>query len=140
MPMSLTDRRVLQFADGSQARQHVLDSRFKLDVSIPGAHFLVKQTNILGKFLTLDVHVLDVNFTPRCCLPVLNTGLNNENVVPELLQIINQLTNFLTIAGVAFTFNIFNSLLHCLKSLNSGTLTSKSDPDSLIAAISNSSL
>lgn len=86
MPMTFANRWILEFADGSQTRQHILDGGFELDVSVPGSHLLVEQANVFGELFTLDVHVLDVNLSPRCRLPVFDAGLHDEHVIPKLLK------------------------------------------------------
>lgn len=86
MPMAFANRRILKLANRSQTRQHIFDGGFELDVSVPGSHLLVEQANVFGELLALDVHVLDVNLSPRCRLPVLDAGLHDEHVVPELLE------------------------------------------------------
>lgn len=85
MPMPLSYGRVLKLPNGPQACQHILDGRLELYVSVPGSHFLVEETNVLGELLTLNVHVLNVDLSPRGCLPIFDARLHNENVIPELL-------------------------------------------------------
>jgi len=85
-PVSVPDGRVLQFADGSQRRDHVLDGVLGSVVRVPRARLLVQHAQVLRELLALLVHELDVDLAPRRDLPVVNRRLDDGDVVPERLD------------------------------------------------------
>ena len=73
LPMPIPDSRILQLTHSPQWRQHVLDGRLQPAIGIPRSHLLVQWADVLGKLLTVDLHLLYVDLLPESGLPVVDT-------------------------------------------------------------------
>ena len=62
----------LQFPDGAQRGEHVLDCDLEAVEGVPRAHLLVQPADVLRELLALHVHVLHVD--------VLHSKVNGGNV------------------------------------------------------------
>lgn len=84
--MAVPDGGVLELTDGPEGGQHVLDCVLQSQVGVPGPHLLVQGTDVLGKLLTVHVHLLYIDLLPEGGLPVVNAALHHDDVVPQCLK------------------------------------------------------
>ena len=74
--MAVPDGGVLQLAHGAQGRDHVLHGVVQPHEGIPALHLLVQGPHILGKLLTVYVHLLHVDVLPLGGLPGVEAGVD----------------------------------------------------------------
>jgi len=55
-------------------------------VRVPGARLLVQHAQLLGELLALLVHRLDVELAPWRALPVVERGVDDGGMVPDVLN------------------------------------------------------
>lgn len=102
IPMSFSDRWILKFPYSLQRSQSVFNGRLQLHVRIPSSHFLIQHSYFLSKFFTFNIHVFNINLPPWSRLPIFNTRMNDENIIPQLLKKINSDQNHSMILNIYF--------------------------------------
>jgi len=86
LPVTVADRRILQFRDGLERRHHVLDGALDARVDVPRPHLLVEHLDVLAEPVAVDVHLLDVDLAPQRRLPVVDARPHDEDKVPQHLE------------------------------------------------------
>ena len=85
-PVSVSDGRVLKFPDSSQRRHHVFDGVLGAVVRVPRPRLLVQHSQLLRELLAFLIHEFDVDLAPRRVFPVVEGRVDNDDVIPDVLD------------------------------------------------------